>query len=960
MTDERGIDGDRYNVSGRAPIVTERRVREVVDQIGVVIWEADPRTSRFTFVTDAVEEMLGYPVAMWKSTRFFWRDLIHPDDRDDTLATYRTLIREGTQHALEYRMLRADGEVIWVQDVGYPTLDASGVPVHVRGLFVDVTARRRADEARQHLSAIVSSSGDAIMSISLDRTITSWNLGAERLFGYTAEEMIGGPIDRIVPPELEDEKFPIRERVLRGETISSFETTRLRRDGTVVDVSLSISPLESPSGIVGFSVIARDITATREAQRRVSEAEQRYRALVEQIPAVVYSYAYGQWESGNRPIYVSPQIETLVGYTPEEWLSRDLWAECIHPDDRARVMAEDARTDRTGQPFNIDYRMVAKDGRVVWIHEESVLLRDPDGRPRYWQGFYRDVTADHVAQQRERFLASIIDATDDAVIATDLYERITSWNSGAERLLGYRADEIIGATVDILRATPPDQLAIARVARVRNGESIRNVEVLRRHKDGSLIEVSMTLSPIRDEAGAVVGISGITRDISDRKRLEAQLSHQAFHDTLTGLPNRALLTDRLEGACANAARYGHRVAVLFLDLDNFKLVNDSLGHDAGDRLLIQVARELSVCARSGDTIARFGGDEFVFVLPQIATTDDALQVAERIQQALAQPFDLGDRTVGVTTSIGIVVTGGETIGASEILRQADTAMYWAKASGKQRYAVYDPRMQVNGLERIDTERDLRAAIDDGSLTTVYQPIVCLSTGAVMGVEALARWNHPERGSISPAEFIPLAEESGLILALGDHVMRVACRDAASWVARGTPTRVSVNLSGRQFEQPCLVSSIARILRETDLDPALLTLELTESVVMGQSGEVIERLKQLRELGVSMSVDDFGTGYSSLSYLRRLPIDTLKIDRSFIADLDADDESEVLVDAIVSLAHALRLRVIGEGVEHVRQLERLKSLNCDEAQGFLLAHPAPFDVMCDLLSHNTASRQLSPG
>ena len=933
---------------GIATVAPEHRLHDIVAHLGLVIWEADPRASQITYVTESIEAMVGYPSATWLTRPYFWREVLHPDDRERTIQAYHALLQAGSDHTIEYRMVRADGRVIWVRDAGYPTLDATGQPIHIRGLLTDMTARRQADQATQHLSAIVSSSGDAIISIGLDGMITSWNTGAEHLYGHAAHEMIGGSIDRIVPPDREHEKHLLLHQVLGGATISQFETVRQRRDGSTVEVALTISPMVSHDVIVGFSMIARDITATNAAQRWVAEAAAGYRALIEQIPAVVYRFTHNPDGVEGLHEYVSPQIEALVGYTPEEWCTQDRWMTCIHPDDRDRVATEDARTNATGEPFNIDYRMVARDGRTVWIHEEAILLRGADGSPLYWQGFYRDVTEEQAAQQRERFLASIVDATDDAVIATDLNDVITSWNAGAERLLGYRAAEIIGRSMDTLRLGARDKIAGARIARVLCGESVRNVEVIRRHQDGSLIDVSMTLSPIHDASGRVIGVSGITRDISDRKRLEVQLNHQAFHDALTGLPNRLLLADRLGQAYASAARHDHRVGVLFLDLDNFKIINDTLGHDAGDQLLVAVSQALLACARADATVARFGGDEFVVVLPQVMDIADAVRVADRIQGALAGTFRVSDRDITVSTSIGIVVAGEVMINSEELLRHADTAMYRAKEAGKRGYAVFDPSMELAILDRIDLERELRDAIASDALTVAYQPQYALESGNIVGVEALVRWQHPQRGWISPTEFVSIAEASGLILALGEAVMRIACRDAVRWSVAGVSMRVSVNLAGRQFDSTGLVGVVQRILETTRLAPHLLALELTESVVMEQSSVAVERLHALRGLGVTISIDDFGTGYSSLAYLRRLPVDTLKINRSFITDLGSDADASILVKAIISLAHALGIAVVAEGVETDAQRDVLRALGCDEAQGFLFAHPMTSTALQELL------------
>jgi len=431
---------------------------------------------------------------------------------------------------------------------------------------------------------------------------------------------------------------------------------------------------------------------------------------------------------------------------------------------------------------------------------------------------------------------------------------------------------------------------------------------------------------------------------AQRQQLEAQLSHQALHDPLTGLPNRALLSDRLTTALNRQARTGEPVAVCFLDLDRFKIVNDGRGHPTGDRLLVALAARLASAVRPSDTVARFGGDEFVIVIDGVSDAGAALERAQRIIDAMAQPFDLDGETVHLSGTVGVAVsTGGET--GDDLIRNADAAMYTAKGKERGTCAVYDPTMHTTALSRLETERDLRRALAAHELVNHYQPVCSLSTGRVVAVEALVRWAHPTRGLVRPSDFIPVAEETGLIAPIGEWVLAAACRQVAAWRRGGRdPVGVAVNVSPRQLSAPGFPDRVAALVSAAGIDPSDVTLELTENTLLGDTGAVTERLAALRAIGVKVSIDDFGTGYSSLAYLRALPVDEIKIDRSFINDLPADRGARAVVASIVHLGHALGLTVVAEGVETQDQLDLARELGCDLAQGFLISAPVAPDAL----------------
>jgi diguanylate cyclase (GGDEF)-like protein len=483
----------------------------------------------------------------------------------------------------------------------------------------------------------------------------------------------------------------------------------------------------------------------------------------------------------------------------------------------------------------------------------------------------------------------------------------------------------------------------------RQAGVVRRLELRLRHRDGGwrwVEAVGTNLLADPDVGGIVTN----ARDITERKRLGEELAHQAFHDRLTGLPNRALFLDRLEHALARAARGSDPLAVLFLDLDGFKIVNDTLGHDQGDALLATVAGRLRGCVRPGDTVARLGGDEFT-VLLEGANADAAVQVAERIARRLQLPIQLDGHELIVGTSVGLALRAGPDDRPDELLRDADVAMYAAKQRGKGSYAIFEPRMRTRAWARLELEADLRRAVDRGEFRVHYQPIIELATGRVDGVEALVRWQHPERGLVLPAQFIPLAEETGLIVPIGHWVLREACRQVRTWqegLPGVGPLMVGVNLSPRMLAQPSLVDDVARILGQTGLDPGCLKLEITEGVMMQEGEATLATLRHLKALGVQLAVDDFGTGYSSLAYLQRFPLDVLKIDRAFVGSLGEGAEGTVIARTVVALAKALGLAVTAEGIETAEQAEQLKELGADRGQGYHFARPQPAEALTTLL------------
>jgi diguanylate cyclase (GGDEF)-like protein/PAS domain S-box-containing protein len=559
-----------------------------------------------------------------------------------------------------------------------------------------------------------------------------------------------------------------------------------------------------------------------------------------------------------------------------------------------------------------------------------------------------DLAADlHERQSAERFRSLVQNSSDViALLSPDLVIRYHT--PSVERVLGYGEDELVGRRLsELLHGDDLDRFRefFAQVCALPGAPMPRDLPVRRR--DGSVVQMEAVFNNLLD-VPTVGGIVLTARDVTERRALEEQLAHQAFHDALTGLANRSLFTERVAHAIERGVRRKHLFAVLFIDLDDFKTVNDSLGHAAGDELLVAVANRIRSAVRPEDTCARLGGDEFAVLIEGVDDPQAALKVADRIHAALSEPLRVSGAPMTVHGSIGIALgTGGQT--ASEVLRSADLAMYQAKSEGKGGSAVYAPSLHARVLERLSLKTDLERAVAEGELEVYYQPIVSLHDGAVTALEALVRWRHPDRGVVLPGVFLPVAEETGAILPLGRFVLRDACREAARWRSRGHPRLgVSVNLSARQLLRREILDEVAGALDVHGLEPSALSLEITESSVL-DSQSVADRLEELRRLGVRIAIDDFGTGYASLNYLQRFPVDTVKIAKSFVDGIGSGPEQDRLVAAIVRLGTALGLETIAEGVEHELQRERLRALGCRHGQGYLFSRPVPAAELDGLLA-----------
>jgi diguanylate cyclase (GGDEF)-like protein/PAS domain S-box-containing protein len=654
--------------------------------------------------------------------------------------------------------------------------------------------------------------------------------------------------------------------------------------------------------------------------------------------------------------FVSEGCTRLTGYAPEHLLlnGRVSYEELTHPDDRDPVREMIHAAVEQGRRFQVEYRIQHADGRIRWVWEHGVGVRDESGRVVAIEGIVEDITArvesEQALREAERSYRSLFDNAIEGIFRTTPDGRYLDANPALARIYGFATpQELVSSLHDIesqLYADPGRREEFMRIVKARGEISGFESRVYR--KNGDTIWISENARAVFDDEGRVLHYEGTVEDITERRQNQARIEQQANYDSLTGLANRSLLNDRLQQAIYTAASYGARLAVVFVDLDRFKYVNDTLGHDVGDRLLQVMAERLTAAVAESDTVARLGGDEFVLLLHGHAGPDTVAAVLERLLPTVAAPLRYGQNDLDVTCSIGVALYPDDGTDSATLLKHADSAMYRAKEQGRNNFQFFTEDLNRAMKERFDLESQLRRGLERGQFELHYQPRVDLTTRKIIGAEALLRWHVPGRGLVSPATFIPVAEEIGIIGQISEWVLHAACVQNKRWLDAGLSCVVSVNVSPQQFRGDGLLPLIKNALADSGLDPGCLEIEITESTVMDAGERMVETLHAIKKLGVHIAIDDFGTGYSSLSYLKRFPVDRLKVDRSFVQHMDDADDA-VIVRAIIALGHNLGLKVLAEGVETEEQLAFLHANGCDELQGYLISKPVSAWQMTKLLT-----------
>ncbi|HEY1043864.1 MAG TPA: EAL domain-containing protein [Telluria sp.] len=807
--------------------------------------------------------------------------------------------------------------------------------VAIRNLFDDVARRE------ERFRTIVTQVPGAVFRVNADGKVDFVSDAIEEVAAFPASHLIGNPVslwqDMVAPEDRRRQYRVMADAVAANQPYES-EYRIISATGVERWVAECGQPQYDADGnLLWVDGLISDIS-----ERKFNEM--RIEALLAEQSAILENVMFGvMFVRHRRIVSVNRRCEELFGYAPGEMLHES--TAIVFPSqaeyERAgeRQYAEIAR----GGYFDEERQYKRADGTLIWTHVSGCAL-DP-ARPNegsIW--VHADITERKLAEEKLRLSATVLEQIADGVIVVDVDGRIVAVNPAFTQITGYTEEEALGQPYSLARSSRHDQEFYDALWRELQESGYWRGELWNLRHNGELYLEWLTLSAVRDNSGTRTHYVGVFSDITKVRESQEQLDHMAHHDPLTQLPNRLLFHDRLHHALQRASRDHEQLALLFIDLDRFKNVNDTLGHHTGDELLKQVAHALAGKLREGDTLARLGGDEFIVLLENVSGAGGAAHVAEKLVTLFEQPFMVSGYELFVTASVGIAVYPNDAADLNMLIRNADVAMYQAKARGRNGYQFYAPSMSGEGVERLRMETLLRRAIEKDEIFLHYQPQVEIDSGRLVGVEALLRWNNPELGEVPPTRFVPLAEDMGLVNQLGEWVLAEACRQMVRWDQAGLAVpKIAVNLSARQFERGSIVSMVDEVLKETGLAPARLQLEVTETVIMN-TGDALAFINGLYEIGVGLAIDDFGTGYSSLAYLKQLPVQTLKIDRSFIKDISTDANDEAIAIAIIQLGKSLNLSVVAEGVETDEQAAFLLRHGCTLAQGYLYSRPLLPDAL----------------
>jgi diguanylate cyclase (GGDEF)-like protein/PAS domain S-box-containing protein len=770
-----------------------------------------------------------------------------------------------------------------------------------------------------------------------------------RLLGYSRAEILGKtPLD-LVAPESRPELLRQMNRIDATDH-RQYRLQALHKDGSRTPIFMNATTYRDALGeVLGAFGFATDLTAYLEVEEAVAASERELQRILDNLQDTYY-----RTDIEGRIVRASRSVQELLGYAPEEILGRSLADFYVRPSDREQFLQSMAASN--GAIKGYQSRLRHRDGQEVWVLTNAQYLRGADGTVIGIEGTYLDNTERRRAEEGLRLAANVFENSGEAIVIMDAMTRIVSVNRAFTRMTGYLEEEVLGSTPAMLTSDLHDGDFYRHLWYCLRETGYWQGEIWSRRKSGEVYPEWLGISTLHGTNHAVTHYVAISSDIGERKASEARIEFLAHHDPLTDLPNRLLLKDRLEQAISHGDRMGTKVALLFVDLDRFKTINDSLGHPVGDRLLQEASRRLRDCIRDMDTVSRQGGDEFLVVLTELSDDDSITRIAEDILAALAVPFFLDGHEVAISGSIGVAVFPEDGRDFDSLQKKADIAMYHAKEAGRNAFRYYTERMNIDALERLDLQNRLRRGSEQGEFILYYQPVIDLASGRIVGAEALVRWNSQDLGLVTPERFISIAEDSGLIVQLGEWVLREACGELRAWHDAGhTQLSMAVNLSAIQFRRGSVEESVVHALNAAGANPAALELELTESILLQGTEHVLASVRKLKSLGVRLSLDDFGTGYSSLAYLKRFAIDKLKIDQSFVRNLPTDPDNAAIVRAIIQMAKSLNLAVLAEGVESDAAAEYLRHLNCDYAQGFHFGRPMQAREFRALIEAETADR-----
>ncbi|AIL59660.1 EAL domain-containing protein [Pseudomonas alkylphenolica] len=913
---------------------SEYHYRGLIESLSAIAWEADANDFTYSYVSPHAEDLLGYPLGHWLRPGF-WRSIIHPDDALWAQAYCDSETAAGRDHSLDYRVICADGRSLWVRDI-VSLIEHGHKPV-MRGLMIDISETKNAEDAlrlsEQKFASVFQQCPDILLIARLsDGCLLEVNEAFEEQIGLSSAEVIGRTATELSIWGVDGIGPGLLLRLQSG-SIRNLETLFRRSNGQLFTglISAETFELDNTPALV---VAVRDISQLKETQEQLQTSEEKFAKAFHASPDGLLLSR----QSDGLLLEVNEGFCRLTGFdshTSLDHTSLDLgiWVDL---NERRRLL-----------------EMLKKDG---FVRDFSCHIRRSDGQIRLCElsarplpiagvdcmlTIARDITERHLMQEKLQLAATVFENTAEGVLITDTEQRISAVNRAFSEITGYSEFEALGQTPRLLASGQHDSAFYAAMWHQLTAEGHWQGEIHNRRKNGELYPSWLTISAVRNSERAITHFVAVFADISSLKHAQAKLDYQAHHDPLTGLPNRTLFENRLQAALTCAQSSKRQGAVLFLDLDRFKHINDSLGHPVGDLLLKGIAQRLKEQVRDIDTVARLGGDEFIILLPGLHQPSDASHIANKLLACFSAPFQAGEHEFFTSASIGTSLYPQDGTDVASLIRNADAAMYRSKAKGRNRVECYTRDLTAQASERIALEHELRRAIERNELSLCYQPKFSLKTQSLVGAEALIRWTHPLFGDVPPEHFIGLAEENGMILQLGDWVLEQACRQMQIWKKRYQAFGpLSVNLAGAQLRQTSLIKRIEQLLKTHQLKAGDLQLEITENFIMSQAEEALAILHQLKHLGVQLAIDDFGTGYSSLSYLKRLPLDILKIDQSFIRGLPDDPHDAAIARAIIALGRSMQLTIIAEGVENQAQQQFLAAEGCEQIQGYIVSLPLP--------------------
>ncbi|SCY80095.1 bifunctional diguanylate cyclase/phosphodiesterase [Pseudomonas sp. NFACC37-1] len=927
---------------------SEYHYRGLVESLSAIAWEARVSDFTYSYVSPHAEDLLGYPLSHWLIPGF-WRNIIHPADliRAQTYCDHEVLA--GRDHCIDYRVITADGRCLWVRDI--VSLIEHGHEPLMRGLMIDISEAKRTEEAlrlsEQKFASVFRQCPDIlVIARLLDGCLLEVNKAFEEQIGLSAAEVIGRNATELNIWGIQGVGPGLLLRLQAG-SIRNLEMPFRRSNGQVFTGLISAEPfdLDTTPALV---VVVRDISQLKETQQQLQTSEEKFAKAFHASPDGLLLSR----QSDGLLIEVNEGFSRITGFNSALSVDRStldlgIW---VNLNER-KQMLDLLKRDGFVRDFSCHIRR--NDGQIRLCEVSSRPL--PIGNEDCMLTIARDITERHLMQEKLQQAATVFESTAEGVLITDTQQHISAVNRAFTEITGYSETEALGHTPRLLASGLHDSAFYAAMWHQLTAEGHWQGEISNRRKNGELYPSWLTISAVRNRDRQITHFVAVFADISSLKHAQARLDYQAHHDPLTGLPNRTLFESRLLAALNGQQENGGQGAVLFLDLDRFKHINDSLGHPVGDLLLKGIAVRLREQLRDIDTVARLGGDEFIILLPGLQQPSDAEHIAQKLLNCFTAPFQAGEHEFFISASIGTSLYPQDGCDVATLVKNADAAMYRSKAKGRNRVESYTRDLTAQASERVALEHELRRAIERNELSLSFQPKISLADNRLVGAEALIRWYHPTFGDVPPEHFIPLAEENGMILQIGDWVLEHACRQLCEWNSTYESLGpLSVNLAGAQLRQPNLLGRIEQLLREHQLQPGLLQLEITENFIMSQAEEALTVLHQLKNLGVQLAIDDFGTGYSSLSYLKRLPLDILKIDQSFVRGLPDDPHDVAIVRAIIALGRSMQFSIIAEGVETLAQQQFLAEEGCEQIQGYIVSLPLCADEFAATFLHVSVS------